>query len=195
VTLVELRGASVAFGPERHVALPDLRIDAAERVAIVGANGSGKSTLLRVLAGLLRPEAELHVQLAREHIGYVAQRPFLFRTTVQENVALGRSARSTGPDRAGAIRSALAAQGIDALADRAARTLSEGQQMRVALARALLRAPRLLLLDESFAPLDPEGASRLGAALSALTDTAIVAAAPSLDALARLRPTRVVRIG
>lgn len=155
-TLLTLRDVNLCFGPVDALKSIDLRIDAGERVALVGSNGSGKSSLLRVLHGLLRPDTgSFHSDpVARQAM--VFQRPFMLRTSVQNNVALGLWLAGVrwGAARAQALE-ALARVDMAALADRNARALSGGQQQRVALARAWARHPDLWLLDEPTASLDP----------------------------------------
>jgi len=158
--LFRLVGASVHFGrPARAVrALEsvDLCIYPGERVALVGANGCGKSTLLRLLHGLAAPTAG-QVQCAPARFqAMLFQKPHLMRMTVQSNVALGLWLRGTSwPEAKALALAALARVGLAALAGRNARQLSGGQQQRVALARAWALKPRVLLLDEPTASLDP----------------------------------------
>ncbi len=154
--VLSLTAASVQF--RALTALQDIHLQVmpGECVALVGSNGSGKSTLLRLLHGLQRPTSgELwRNPLVRQAM--VFQRPFMLRTSVRNNVALGLWLAGT---RWSAARQ-LALDGLDRvglaeLAGRNARTLSGGQQQRVALARAWVHQPGLLLLDEPTASLDP----------------------------------------
>ena len=155
-----LQQAAVRFGagPRALHALSDidLHIGAGERVALIGANGCGKSTLLRLLHGLVRPSQG---RLQRDDsVGHamVFQRPYLMRTTAQNNVALGLWLRGTGWAAAkGLAHDALHNFGLAEHAQRPARKLSGGQQQRVALARAWALQPRVLLLDEPTSSLDP----------------------------------------
>ena len=140
-----------------------LEIHTGERWFFLGANGSGKTTLMRTLLGLIPPLAGVvsHVagRLDRARVGFVPQRidtsPSL-PTTVSEFVRLGWSGRGNGSPAAPLDRVALALAIVD-LADCANRslwTLSGGQRQRASLARALVREPDLLLLDEPTAGLD-----------------------------------------
>ena len=128
----------------------DLTIRAGEFVALLGASGSGKTTLLRILAGLDAPDAgEAWVPEART---VVFQEPRLIQSkSVWRNVVLGLSGDQASRRRATA---ALTEVGLDHRADAWPATLSGGEAQRAALARALVREPRLLLLDEPFAALD-----------------------------------------
>lgn len=128
----------------------DLKIHSGEFVALLGASGSGKTTLLRILAGLDAPDGgEAWVPEART---VVFQEPRLVQSMkVWRNVVIGLPGRLATRDRAEA---ALAEVGLDHRIDAWPATLSGGEAQRAALARALVREPRLLLLDEPFAALD-----------------------------------------
>lgn len=146
-----------------------LSIAAGESVALLGANGSGKSTLLRLVAGLLTPTdgrislAGAPASAGQPEVGIVFQEPrLLLWRTVLRNVTLPLelageslvSARVTA-------EKALARVGAGALLDRSPGEISGGERGRVALARALVRRPSLLLLDEPFAALDAITRARL----------------------------------
>ena len=153
--LLQLEGVSVRFGT--HWALRDvhLRLQAGERVALVGANGSGKSTLLRLAHGLLAP-TQGQVQRASVPQAMLFQRPHMLRCSLLRFVALGLWLQGV-PWRDAHARAlpALARVGLQAQAQQWARTLSGGQQQRLALARAWALEPQWLLLDEPTSSLDP----------------------------------------
>lgn len=150
---------------------PALSIDKleipADRVTVLaGPNGSGKSTLLNLLAFLVPPSAgTLHykgrpvlvnqLREFRRHVGLVPQNPYLLHDTVTANVELGLKIRGT-PARKRRIRahSVMEQLGLDRLADRPARELSGGEGQKVAIARALVMDPEVLLFDEPFTYLD-----------------------------------------
>ena len=158
--LLSIHAASVRLSRQTGAQLAlseiSLRIAAGERIALVGANGSGKSTLLRLINGLLLPvQGQVRAQTPVSQ-AMLFQRPHMLRLSVLRHVALGLWLRGTPwtAARAQALQ-ALQRVGLADLAERAARTLSVGQQQRVAMAQALAMEPALLLLDEPTASLDP----------------------------------------
>ena len=162
-SLLELRGVRVAAGGRDLLAVDRLAIEETETLAVLGANGAGKSTLLRVAGGLLAPsngEVLLDGRPApagqlREACAAVLQRPLLRRTSVTANVETGlRFARVPPEERRRRANEWMERLGLTGLAGRPAHTLSGGEAQRVSLARALVLAPRLLLLDEPFGSLD-----------------------------------------
>lgn len=154
--VLEVRAASVVFRQVAALSGVALKVAAGERVVLVGSNGSGKSTLLRVLHGLQRLSSGSLVVAPQVRQAMLFQRPFMLRTSVRNNVALGlwMGGLRWGEAQAQAV-AGLAQVGLADLAARNAITLSGGQQQRVALARAWVRRPDVLLLDEPTASLDP----------------------------------------
>lgn len=146
----------------RHVGRPpigplNLGVLAGEIVALVGASGCGKSTTLRLLAGLETPDAGRADRFVeRGRTGLVFQHPTLMPwATALENAALPLKLAGVSSEEAAArARQALARVGLEDRANARPRELSGGMAMRVALARALVTKPDLLLLDEPFAALD-----------------------------------------
>ncbi len=138
-------------------------------VALFGPSGSGKSTLLHIIAGLVRPNegrvavdgrvltdtaAGLRVPVHKRRIGYVFQDARLFpHLSVARNLAYGRWFAPKS-ERYGSRDEIVALLGIGHLLDRRPATLSGGEKQRVAIGRALLASPRLLLMDEPLASLD-----------------------------------------
>lgn len=162
-----------------------LTIPAGETVAFVGSSGSGKSTMLNLVLGFVRPTSgrilldgqdtrELDLRSVRRHVSVVPQESVLFEGTIRDNVAYGLDDADDARVRA-ALRDANALQFVDDLPDgwhtvvgeRGAR-LSGGQRQRIAIARALVRDPRILLLDEATSALDPESEQLVKQALDRL---------------------------
>lgn len=161
--LVELAGLSVSVARTPVLRGVELTVAAGEAVGLAGANGSGKSTLLRILATLLPPVtgagrvlgARLgtrEVEKVRPAIALVGHAPALYpRLSLAENLRFWCRLTGHVPDAADA---ALRVVGLGGAADRPADRCSHGMQRRAELARVLVAAPRLLLLDEAHAGLD-----------------------------------------
>ena len=139
--------------------------------ALFGESGAGKSTVLHLVAGLLKPdrgrivvngtvftdrESRIFLPPHRRRVGYVFQDALLFpHLNVRQNLLFGRWFTRPGPDAAG-LDQVTELLGISALLDRRPTTLSGGERQRVAIGRALLAAPHILLMDEPLAALDIE---------------------------------------
>lgn len=176
-----------------------LRIRAGEAVALVGANGSGKTTLLKALAGLLspaggqvllagRPSGELPEPDRFRFLGLVLQNPDdqLFAPTVAEDVAFGPANLDLpAPEVEARVAAALEEVGASALGDRPIHRLSHGEKRRAAIAGVLAMRPRLLLLDEPTAGLDPAGVQQVLGVLDRLRaeGLALLVATHRLDLL------------
>jgi zinc transport system ATP-binding protein len=169
---VELRDLSVSHGVNPALEAVSFSLDAGAYLAIVGPNGGGKTTLLRVLCGLIRPErGEARVlgaapaQLAPERVGYVPQVKTLdrsFPALAIELVVSGLRRRWPArlkPDEEEKGRAALAEVGAEPLARRSIQALSGGELQRIYLARALVKRPELIVLDEPATSLDAEAES------------------------------------
>ena len=178
--VIRVQGLSVVAGRRRILEDVSFSIGAGERVIIVGPNGAGKSSLLKTLSGITAPDAgtvnvlgqRLHggVSRAQLHtlraaVGQVFQGLHLVgRLTVEENVLIGGLARNRSPltwarvyprSEHGLASEALAAVNMTSFARVRADRLSGGERQKVAIARALMQQPRLLLADEPTASLDP----------------------------------------
>lgn len=155
------RGSSHARRPSPaddgfRLAIRQLDITRGERLAIVGHNGSGKSTLLRLLAHLEEPDrATEFLRPEGASIGVLKQDPYLFDTDVAGNLAYPLRMRPTpAPQVRARVAAMLATIGLEAFGTHPARNLSGGERKRLALGRALISEPEILLLDEPDAFLD-----------------------------------------
>jgi heme ABC exporter ATP-binding subunit CcmA len=166
---IELEGLERCYGERVALAGLEVRVEEGETLVVLGANGAGKTTLLRVLAALLRPHggsarvlgAELPKEAWRVHgrIGYLAHEPLLYRElTGRENLRYHARLHGVGTGR---VDEVVAAVGMSRRADEPLRELSRGMVQRLAVARAVLHDPPLLLLDEPRAHLDPAAAELL----------------------------------
>lgn len=177
---IEIDQLRVVRGGRATCSLAELAVTTGERVGIIGANGSGKTTLLRVLAGLEHHnEGTVRVAWEPRSRVYVHQAPYLFRGTVLQNVTYGLFARGVSKAEACDVSLRwLDRLGLADFARRHAQGLSGGERRRVALARACILRPRLLLLDEPFADLDSSGIERVGEVIRGLAESTILIASP-----------------
>ncbi|MEV4813366.1 energy-coupling factor ABC transporter ATP-binding protein [Micromonospora avicenniae] len=176
--LLEFSGVHFAYQPDRPVLTgADLRVETGQRLAVVGPNGGGKTTLFRLAAGSLAPGSgqvavagtrlrhnRAGLRAVRQQVQLVLQDPDdqLFSASVRQDVSFGPVNLGLAPEE---IRrrcdEALAALGVASLAERPTHLLSYGQRKRVAIAGAVAMRPRLLILDEPTAGLDPAGVEAL----------------------------------
>ncbi len=167
--VIRARDLGKRYGEKRVLQGVDFDLPRGGCLVVTGPNGSGKTTLLRICAGLAVPtEGELEVQHGRAQLGYLAHEPLVYRElTALENLELfGRLYRV--PERRERIGMLLERYGLwDARHERIA-GYSRGMTQRLALCRALLHDPQLLVLDEPFTALDDEGAALLDRELATL---------------------------
>ena len=171
-TLLALRDASVAFGAVQAVRDATISVRAGDFIAVVGANGSGKTSLLRLLHGAVAHTGSREVLRPSGVQAMVFQRPFLLRLSVWNNlrVALWLARRhAPAAERRERAEQALRRVGLAALRDRPARSLSGGEQQRLALARGWAVSPDILLLDEPTASLDPSAKKEVESLLAAFS--------------------------
>ena len=171
--MIRARGLEKRYGRRRALRPLDVDLDRGGFLVVTGANGSGKTTLLRLLAGLAAPTGgELEVEAHRGRLGYLGHEPLLYRDlTALENLDLfGRLYRV--PERRERIGMLLERYGLWEVRGERVASYSRGMTQRLALCRALLHEPELLVLDEPFTALDAEGAELLDRQLAELAGTA-----------------------
>jgi ATP-binding cassette, subfamily B, multidrug efflux pump len=180
---IEFRDVAVRFGGRPALERVNLLIPAGATVAIVGHTGSGKTTLANLIPRLIDPGSgavtldgidlrDLSPEDLRRAIGYVPQETFLFSATLEENIAFGAK-QATGEEiRRAATIAGLAPDiagfpdGYQTLVGERGITLSGGQKQRTAIARAVLRDPRILILDDALSSVDTATEERILSELS-----------------------------
>lgn len=170
---IEFRDLTFRYSEARDPALKDinLHIEAGQTIAFVGGVGSGKSTLMNLVTRLLdaepgqvlidgRPIRGIPLGVLRTSIGYVPQETFLFSDTIAENIAFGVEHATAEEIERAATEAGIAEdilefpEGFDTLVGERGITLSGGQKQRTAIARALIRHPRILILDDALSSVD-----------------------------------------
>jgi ATP-binding cassette subfamily B protein len=156
----------------------NLRVPAGTSLAIVGPTGSGKSTLVSLIPRIYdaapgsvlidgRPIREFPLEVLRRNIGFVPQETFLFSDTIRENIAFGAQDATEAEVRRAAEAANIAADiegfpdGYNTLVGERGLMLSGGQKQRTAIARALIRNPRILVLDDALASVDTQTEDRI----------------------------------
>jgi heme exporter protein A len=191
--VISARGLSKRFGDKRALAAVDVELERGGFLLVTGPNGAGKTTLLRLCAGLLVPTGgEIEIAVDRSAIGLVAHEPLVYRElTPLENLELyGRLYRL--PERRERSGMLLERFGLWDVRHERVSALSRGMTQRLALCRAMLHEPQLLLLDEPYAGLDAEGAALVDRELRAFAGTRTVALAT--HAPARVEPLATGRL-
>ena len=162
---IDVRGLNKHFGPKHVVRDVSLRVRRGEIYGFLGPNGSGKTTTIRMVCGLLKPDSGAGTCLGydivrqsaeiKRNVGYMTQRfSFWEDLTIRENLDFIARIYQV-PSRQAAVRAALEALGLTQRASQLAGELSGGWKQRMALAACMLHRPRLLLLDEPTAGVDP----------------------------------------
>lgn len=201
VPLIELRGVYKSYGRAEILKNIDLDVENGKVLALIGPTGSGKTTLLRLIDLLDEPTAgqikfegtaisslpEKERLRLRRRMAMVFQKPVMFNASVHENVSYGLKVRGAGKDKR-SVGDALNAVGLSGYESRDATTLSGGEMQRIALARAIVIEPEVLILDEPTANLDPKSASAIEELISDLsrTGTTIIMATHNMQQCRRL---------
>ncbi len=217
---IDFERVTFAYTPGRPVLEDvDLRVAPGETVAFVGPTGAGKSTLAKLVTRFYDPTEgrvtidghdlrEVTLYSLRRQLGVVPQEPFLFAGTLGENVAFARPDASEEEIREAVDRVGLAEMvdrmpaGLDTVVHERGQTLSSGERQLIALARAFLAHPRVLVLDEATSNLDLQSETKIEAALDVLLEnrTAILIAhrlstAMRADRIAVVDGGRIVEVG
>jgi tungstate transport system ATP-binding protein len=185
---LEIKGLCKIYGKAEILSDINLNIEEEGTLALIGPTGSGKTTLLHLIDLLDEPtQGEIIVDgvkvtglseserlKIRRKMAIVFQKPVMFRASVRENVSYGLKIRgkSSIEER---VKEAISAVGLEGYESRDANTLSGGEMQRIALARALVLEPDVLLLDEPTANLDPKTAMDIDMLISRFEGTMIVA--------------------
>ncbi len=156
--MIELVGIKVLRKGKLILGLDKLRFEEGQSYALIGENGSGKTTLLRLLAGIIQPSEGQIKGVEGLKLAYLPQKPYLFRMSVRENVAL---AAKDSFDGAKSVQEAINLVGMEGFEKQEAEKLSGGEAQRVAIARLLLVKANLVLLDEPTAPIDVQGREQI----------------------------------
>jgi ATP-binding cassette, subfamily B, multidrug efflux pump len=169
---IEFRNLNFAYNGKQILKNINLKIPAGKTVAVVGATGSGKSTLVSLIPRLYDapeggmvlmdgvPIRQIPLKTLREHIGFVPQETFLFSDTIRENIKFGAPAASDADvERAADISNILPEirgfpKGFDTMVGERGLTLSGGQKQRTAISRAVIRDPKIMILDDALSSVD-----------------------------------------
>jgi len=143
--VIDLRDVVQQFGGRIVLEIPALQFVPGRRYGLIGENGSGKTTLIRMLAGTGKPTSGSIEGLEGKKVGYLPQSPYAFSFSVLQNVALALNGHGDAKEIA---QKALVAVGMESLINARGDRLSGGEAQRMALARVLVRAYEVLLLDE-----------------------------------------------
>jgi ATP-binding cassette subfamily B protein len=216
---IEFRNLSFSYGDTPVLKNVSLKIPSGSSLAIVGPTGSGKTTLVNLIPRLYdapegtllidgRPVTDYPLAVLRHNIGMVPQETFLFSETIRENLAFGAPAATADE----LLRAAEAAhirlefeefpQGYETMVGERGVTLSGGQKQRAAIARALLRRPAILILDDALASVDTYTEERILGGLRDYTATSTtilishrVSTVRNADQIAVLNRGRIVELG
>ncbi|MBI2183643.1 MAG: phosphate ABC transporter ATP-binding protein [Thaumarchaeota archaeon] len=173
MTILTVDGVSKSFSEKEALRRVSFSVEEGEVFSLIGPSGSGKTTLLRLIDLIIHPDdghiffdnvdtegGDKHRRVLRRRMGMVFQYPALFDLTVFDNVAMGLRIRGyPAGEVLEKVQEVLSLVGLSGLARRRANTLSGGEAQRVSLARALVTEPKMLLLDEPTANLDPRNVS------------------------------------
>ena len=202
MAFLEVRSLSKSIGTAEILRGVNLTVERGEILGLIGPTGSGKTTLLRLINLLDEPSAgcilfsgkkvsgrpEKEALAVRRKMAMVFQKPIMFKASVEENVSYGLRMRGQQGKDDARVEEALTMVGLSGYESRDANTLSGGEMQRIALARALVLQPELLLLDEPTANLDPRSAASIDSLLHSLAGsrTAVILATHNMQQCRKL---------
>jgi ATP-binding cassette subfamily B protein len=216
---IEFRGLNFSYDGKQVLHDVNLKVPAGSSLAIVGPTGSGKTTLVDLIPRIYdaepgmvlidgRPIREYSLQSLRRNIGFVPQETFLFSDRIRENIALGVDSATDEEIRRSANAANIAAdiesfpEGYETMVGERGITLSGGQKQRTAIARALIRNPRILILDDALSSVDTHTEDKilnhLRAVMQGRTTIFIshrVSTVRNADRIAVLHGGRIVELG
>lgn len=174
--MIKIEHLSFGYSDHKILSIPQLEVKDNEHLMILGKSGSGKTTMLHILGGLLAPnegkvmigQSEIYklssVQLDKyrgQNIGLIFQKPHLIAAlSVEDNLLLAQYLAGTAQDK-GRVKEVLEELDLASKRTKKVKALSQGEQQRVTIARALINRPRVILADEPTASLDDENALRV----------------------------------
>ena len=219
---IEIKGVTFAYPTRPDIKVMEdfsLDIEVGKTYALVGPSGCGKSTIIQLILRFYDPLSgevlvggrdvrALNTRWLRQHIGVVSQEPVLFDTTIAVNIKYGKEGATDEEMKAAAISAnahdfiSKLPDGYNTLVGEAGTQLSGGQKQRIAIARALIRDPKILLLDEATSALDAESESIVQQALDSAREgrTTIIVAhrlstIQNADVIASISNGRIVEKG
>lgn len=174
--MIQIEGLSFGYSDHKILSIPQLEVKDDEHLMILGKSGSGKTTMLHILGGLLAPnEGKVIIgqsdiyglssaqrdKYRGQNIGLIFQKPHLISSlSVQDNLLLAQYLSGTAQDK-GRVKEVLAELDLSEKRNSKVKELSQGQQQRVTIARAVINRPRVILADEPTASLDDDNAIRV----------------------------------
>ncbi len=174
--MIHIEGLNFGYQDQKILSIPQLEVKDDQHLMILGKSGSGKTTLLHILGGLLEPgegkviigQTDLYSLSAAQrdkyrgqNIGMIFQKPHLISAlSVEDNLLLAQYLSGTAKDK-GRVKEVLTELDLGAKLHKRVKQLSQGEQQRVTIARALINRPRVILADEPTASLDDENALRV----------------------------------
>lgn len=193
--MLSIHTLTKSFGERRLLDIANITFTPGHLYVLIGDNGSGKTTLLRILAGLERAgalsmafdkamcdNAAAYPASWRQRIIYVHQHPYLFHSSVADNIAYGLKMRGMNAStRAPIVEAAIAWAGLRERAKVPPKRLSGGERQKVALARAKVLVPDVLLVDEPTANLDRDARAQIAALLTSAVDEGRIVIVASHD--------------